>query len=990
MPVANLFLSAVSAEFASYREALRRDLTRPHVSVAVQEDFVASGSETLDKLDDYLRACDGVIHLVGDMTGALAQPDSVAVIRQRYPDLLQRLPVLAPFLAEGGPGLSYAQWEAWLALYHRRRVVICAPQDGAPRDARYVLDALQQQAQQAHRARLAGVERFVEFQFADASRLAVEVLRSPLGDLVRGTSEGNSGAGAVAPRSLPSRPNAFFTGRAALLQSLEKLCSSPPGAVSGSAADAAKTGALSPLRCVVLSGLGGVGKTRLALEYAWAHAGTCAAVLFADASEPGALERALAEICRPGVLNLSEHQATDQAVRLAAVQRWLANHPGWLLVADNVDNEAAAVALEAALAPLAGGLVVITSRLAPERWGGGFGVLTVQELAPADASAFLLQRTLGLRRPAADDAQTAAQLALELGCLPLALEQAAAYVAQRRLTLAAYLAQWAGNRDQLLAWYDPRLMNYPRSVAATWQTSIQQLSAPALRLLARLAWLAPEPIPESLLEVSAGTQDSVQLEPWAALAELASLSLVRRDEIEARFTVHRLVQEVSRAGQPGSTSHAVLGETLAWLSAAFVGDPVDVRHWPGLQPLVPHVVLVVKAADAWPSDALTRLMNQLALYFIAHAQHAQAEPLLRRALAIDEARWGANHLGVATRLLNLGYLLRLTNRLVEAESLIRRALAINEAELGPEHPSVAIDLNNLSQLLRQTNQVKEAEQLIVRALAISRASLAPDDPALAVRISNLAGLYLDSHRLAEAEPLMRQALSIDEKSYGPEHPTVASDLSNLAALLLEQGDWVQAEPLMRRALRIGESAFGPLHPTVAVYLNNLARVVEASGQRVEAEALMRRALAIAETSLGSEHPHVATQLSNLARLLKAAQRLEDAEPMMRRALEIHQASLGPDHPTVATDLNNLARLLQDTGRLNEAELLMRRAAVVLWLGLGKAHPKTTSLLRNYLGLAKALGLDGQTAAQRLADDLGLRHSDAVADSGVGSDASLPP
>ena len=136
----HIFLSTVSAEFRSYRDALRHDLDRPNVAVKVQEDFIASGTETLDKLDDYIRQCDAVIHLVGDMSGAGANATAVAAIRQRYTDLAQRLPVLAAFLIPGAPALSYTQWEAWLALYHRKRLIIAVPQEGAPRHEYYILD----------------------------------------------------------------------------------------------------------------------------------------------------------------------------------------------------------------------------------------------------------------------------------------------------------------------------------------------------------------------------------------------------------------------------------------------------------------------------------------------------------------------------------------------------------------------------------------------------------------------------------------------------------------------------------------------------------------------------------------------------------------------------------------------------------------------------------------------------------------------------------
>lgn len=172
-----IFLSAVSAEFGSYRNILRRDLDSLDVSVKVQEDFVSSGSETLDKLDAYIRQCDAVIHLVGDMTGAMAQAPSLDVIRSRYPDFAERLPAVGPNLTPGGPPLSYTQWEAWLALYHGKELIIAEPEPGAARDAGYVLDESQRAAQMAHLAGLNGMERFTEIRFANVDRLAVAVLR---------------------------------------------------------------------------------------------------------------------------------------------------------------------------------------------------------------------------------------------------------------------------------------------------------------------------------------------------------------------------------------------------------------------------------------------------------------------------------------------------------------------------------------------------------------------------------------------------------------------------------------------------------------------------------------------------------------------------------------------------------------------------------------------------------------------------------------------
>lgn len=934
MSVANLFLSAVSAEFGPYREALRRDLTRADVSVAVQEDFAAGGATTLDKLDDYLKACDAVVHLVGDMTGELAQPPSVAAIRGRHPDLGLRFPVLAPFLAEGGPGLPYTQWEAWLALCHGRRLIVCAPAAQAPRDPRYAPDEAQRRAQQEHLGRLATIERFVEFRFDDAARLAIEVLRSPLGDLVR--------RGAAAPGNLPLRPNLYFTGRDAQMHALARALGAAP-ATAGTAATVC-----------VLSGLGGVGKSRLALEFAWAHARGRSALLFVAAADAATLDRSLAALAAPRVLGLAAHQAREQDERIDAVLDWLARHPGWLMIADNVDSEEAAAALETRLAPLTGGQVLVTSRLGPERWGGSVKLLPVDELDPANAAAFLLERSAGRRRPRDDDDAIAGRLAAELGGLPLALEQAGAYVCLLRLTLHDYLQQWLRSRDTLLAWFDARVMGYPRSVAATWQTSVARLSPPALRLLQRLAWLAPDPVPESLLAVRCLAQDPVADAGMAALAELASYSLVRRDDALPRFSIHRLVQEVTRSGLDDSLRIELPAEALLWLDTAFVGDPWDVRNWPVLEPLLPHAESVAWAADrAGLSPLAVPLLNQTGLLLHAKALYGRAESTLRRALAIDEARPDAQDESVARRLNNLAELLKETNRPAEAEPLLRRAVAITERSLGPVHKNLATLLGNLAGLLLTAHRLAEAEPLMRRALTVAEQAFGPQHPDVALRLGNLAQLLKRLHRPDEAEPLMRRALAMGEAELGPDHPAVATRLNNLALLLADTGRPAEAEPLLRRALAIDEAVVGAQHPRIALDLNNLAALLLNAGRPGEAEPLQRRALAIDEACFGSQHPNVARNLNNLAELLRATQRVAEAEPLFRRALAIDEASVGPEHPDTVHCLNNLALLLRDTKRLAEARELMQRAERAAAAVLGPGHPDTLAIARNLAALRQA-------------------------------------
>jgi tetratricopeptide (TPR) repeat protein len=857
VPSVQIFLSTVTAEFRAYRDALRRDLDRPNVTVKVQEDFIATGTETLDKLDEYIRHCDAVIHLVGDMTGAWAQATAVEAIVQRYPDFATRLPVLSPFLEPGAPALSYTQWEAWLALYHRKMLIIAVPEDGAPRDQRYQLVEEQRAAQQAHLARLESVGRYPEIHFASADRLAVDTLRSKLHDILARVGQMKK------PANLPYLSiGELFKGRETDLVDLANNLGSVPES------------AATPVIARVISGMGGVGKTRLAVEFAWRHFDGYAALLFAGANSPEALQRNLAALCGPAILNLPEQGATDEAQQRDAVVAWLGTHPGWLLILDNVDSEEAARAVEALLPQLLGGHALLTSRLTD--WSGSVEATRLYVLSPEAAIDFLLARTEAKRRKQPDDPIVARTLVEELGWLALALEQAGAYIGQRRLRIAQYLAEWHGQRAKVLEWFDPRLMKYPRSVAVTWQTSFDQLGAPARRLLQRLAWLAPEPFPESLMAVPVPGVEPAEADPLGALTELEFYSLITRASDAPRFSVHRLVQEVTRRSQSKEAAHATLTEALRWINAAFVGSPGDVRNWPVLDPLLPHARAVATRADAFRIAVPTaRLMNQVGLLLLEKALHVEAEPLMRRALAIAEATLGADHPEVATALNNLAQLLQATNRLGEAEPLMRRALAIDEASFGMHQPRVATDLSNLAQLLWATN------------------------------------------RLGEAEPLMRRALKIDEASLGADHPKVATCLNNLAALLQATNRVGEAEPLMRRALKIDEVSFGPDHPEVAIDLNNLAQLLKATNRVGEAEPLMRRALKIDEASFGADHPRVARDLNNLAGLLQATNRLGKAEPLMRRALAIFISSLGPEHPNSHTVLGNYIDLLQKMGSTEE-------------------------------------------------------------------------
>lgn len=176
--VHQLFLSCVSAEFRHYREVLRHNLSQTNLTVQIQEDFIAGGTTTLEKLDLYIQSCDAVIHLVGDGVGALAKDRSLSYLLGAYPTLKEDFPSLAEFLQTGSPSLSYTQWEAWLAVLHKKQLLICRPTVDAPREVGYVAPDGDVDQQNSHLARLRCHELYAEIDFSNPDNLTWKIQRS--------------------------------------------------------------------------------------------------------------------------------------------------------------------------------------------------------------------------------------------------------------------------------------------------------------------------------------------------------------------------------------------------------------------------------------------------------------------------------------------------------------------------------------------------------------------------------------------------------------------------------------------------------------------------------------------------------------------------------------------------------------------------------------------------------------------------------------------
>jgi tetratricopeptide (TPR) repeat protein len=637
-------------------------------------------------------------------------------------------------------------------------------------------------------------------------------------------------------------------------------------------------------------------------------------------------------------LNLPEKDEKDQALAVAAVKRWLETNGGWLLIVDNASDLAT---VQGFIPRAAKGHVLLTTQAQAT---GDIQAIEVRDMLPEDGALLLLRRAkfvkpdapLAAARPS--DRDIAVQISTVLGGLPLALDQAGAYIEETGCGLGSYLDLYSERREELLKRRGGFGPDHPDCVATTFALSFERVAcaSPAAADLLRLcAFLHPDAIPGEIFTKGAAelgpnlgpiAADPLKLD--AAFAEILKYSLLPRDPDAKTLGVHRLVQAVIQDGLTKKEKRLWAERAVRAVNRAF--PPVEFANWALCERLVPQALACATLIEAYGFDfeAAARLLNGAGLYLIERARFSDADPLIQGALGIWERALGPDHPDVATGLNSLAALYKNQGKYAQAEPLFPRALAIDEKALGPNHPGVARDLNNLAALYDDEGKYAEAEPLYQRALAIFEKVLGPEHPDLTTSLNNLAVLYYEQGKYAQAEPLFQRALAIREKALGPDHPDVAYSLNNLAALYKNQGKYAQAEPLFQRALAIWEKALGPDHPNVAKSLNNLAALYDDQRKYAQAEPLYQRALTIDEKALGPNHPGVARDLNNLALLYKEQAKYAEAEPLYKRALAIWEKALGPEHPTVAMVLENYARLLREMKRGAAARELEARAQAI--------------------------------------------------------------
>jgi tetratricopeptide (TPR) repeat protein len=692
---------------------------------------------------------------------------------------------------------------------------------------------------------------------------------------------------------------------------------------------------------VAIAGMGGIGKTELALQYAAKYSsdypgGICWLRAREDVgTQIVVFARRFLGLEPPSELSITEQVAWSW-------RHWILGNV--LIIFDDVQNY---LDIRALLPPPDPRFkIVLTTR---SRIGSPVGELLIGIL-PTEVALELL-RSLVPDGRIDHEFDAATQLCEWLGYLPLGLELVGRYLARKKGVSIAKL--WQRLQEQRLvavALLDAEAgMTASLGVTAAFELSWQELNEEAQQLAALLSLFALAEIPWTLVQTCLPETDEEDLESLRD-AQLVNLSLLTSTKAEM-YELHPLLREFFAAKRSRMPTDEEMKRSFCRGISSIdlqISLPLTIATIEQMAPLIPHLKEATTTLEPWLADAdLMKLSTWIGLFYQGQSAFEEAEKWFLHGRTIAMQRLGTSHPNVATSLNNLAELYRAQGRYEEAKPLYLQALEIYQRQLEPDLLSIAQSLNNLAFLYYSQGQYEEAKPFYLKALEIREQRLGAEHLDVAQSLNNLAELYRSQGQYGEAEPLYLRALEIRQRQLGRDHLDAAMSLNNLAELYQSQGRYGEAEPLLLQALGIRQRQLGPSHPDVAQSLNNLAGLHYSQGRYGEAEPLLLQALGIRQRQLGPSHPDVAQSLNNLAALYRLQGRYEEAEPLYHQALQVSRQTLGEAHPAVAIRLNNLAGLYVTLGCYTEAERLYLQAIAISNQRLGDMHPNTQTFLRNF-------------------------------------------
>jgi tetratricopeptide (TPR) repeat protein len=739
--------------------------------------------------------------------------------------------------------------------------------------------------------------------------------------------------------TIPARVRGF-TGRAELLAELRA---------------ALRSGGPTVVQAV--TGMGGIGKTTAAIEYAHRHHDEFDIAWWVPAEDPGLIPERLAELA----LALELTAATSPVgVGVAGLLGELARRDRWLVVFDNAEDPRAL----SRFLPEGPGQVLITSR--NPAWRGIADVVGVREFTRAESIVLLRRLAPDLGEAEADPVAEA------VGDLPLAVEQAGSLLADTAMGAEKYLRLLAERAHDVLD-HDPGGA-YPQSVAASWVVAFDRLAVDdptALDLLTVVAWCGPEPVPLTLLtdhpdvlpdQLRPIATDPLVLARCAAILHRRGMAAVSPHGIQ----LHRIPAALLRARSRRSAGTAAAGwaATVVRLLAETAPDNVriDPGGWPLWRRLLPHVLAAAgrdAALEAVPAEA-TRLLDRAATYLLTRGEPRAALAVYERAYDVRRDKFGDDHPDTLTSASNLARNLWGLGEYQRARALDEDTLTRRRRILGEDHPDTLTSASQLASDLFGLGNYSQARELQEEMLSRQRRILCEDNPDTLTSATQLGWVlwYLGDYQ--QARQLQNDTLTRSRRILGEDHPDTLTSATQLGVVLWSLGDYQQARQLQNDAFTRSRRVHGEEHFITLDIASLLGLIMESLGEHQQAHQLQHDTLTRSRRYLGEDHPDTLRSASLLGLTLGSLGEHQQARQLQNDTLTRLRRVLGDDHPDTLTSASGLAADLRKLGEYPQARALDEGTLVRRRRVLGDDHPDTLISANNLAADLRALGEPEET------------------------------
>ncbi|KAK1837152.1 Tetratricopeptide repeat-domain-containing protein [Podospora conica] len=700
----------------------------------------------------------------------------------------------------------------------------------------------------------------------------------------------------------------------------------------------------SEYQSAALYGLGGSGKTQVALEYAHrrCRVDPMCSVFWVDADNKTTFAQDFTAIARR--LGLGQ---LDGEKLLVAVRERIESTPSWLLILDNADDlalfgvaqtphptshgqtEQSATSLNDYVPRVGTGTVLWTSRderivgtLVSPRRG-----IRVGRMEPKEAS-ILLERSMN-QEVGSDEVVDAEKLLEELQWLPLAISQAGAYLRRTSTPIGEYLSKLAERKQRwrilkTTEFDRHRRCNVPNSLLETWSISIERIreeNEMAYRILCIIAYVNNQDIPFEIMAAAAlfgdrgkkaaglfgdrgkkgdpeQDEDRVK-EAVTRLKEFSFLGIRAEGRNTRSYEMHKLVQEATQYGlchARDSEDEAYFSSAALQIVAKLFPEP-KLEHWAECERFIAHAVQVGEWAEICRREReVSDLLARVSSYLHDRGRWREKEPVGRRAYELRQKVLGESHPDTMTSMSNLATGYNEQGRYSEAESIMIEVLDLRRKVLGELHPDTIWSMAALAATYYAQGRYSEAEPILSKALDLRRQVLGELHPDTIRSMADLAATYFTQGRYSQAEPIEIKVLNLRRQGLGETHPDTIWSMGSLATTYLWQDRHSEAEPILIKVLDLRRQVLGELHPDTLSSMGSLAVTYSSQGRYSEAEQLLSEALDLQRQVLGELHPNSLQTMHGLAIVWNNQGRRDDSIPLMDDCLQLRRTVLGPNHP----------------------------------------------------------------------------------------------